>query len=197
MQSIRFGLTSTLLFAFSLAAWAQNSADNPRMMTTEGILNYYEYSPSFASSGQPTEDQLAELKDRGFQRIVYIAFSDQERSLPAEDRVVKSLGLEYIHIPVDWGAPLESEYEAFARAMAVDPARKTLLHCQANFRASVFSMLYRVLERDVPLKQAKTDMNNVWIPNTVWTNFARSVLEKNNVNPDCDGCDWAPSTIGD
>ncbi len=190
---------ATLLLS-SLSACAEDSSTRDRnqpMMNTDGIFNYVEYSPTFASSGQPTKEQLAELKETGFQRVVYIAFSDQERALPAEDRIVKELGLDYVHIPVDWKKPLEREYEAFARAMAVDPERKTLLHCQANFRASVFSMLYRVLERGVPLTQAKADMNEVWVPNQVWTDFARSVLSNNNVDPDCDGCDWTPSTIGD
>ncbi len=188
------------LLAFNVAAGAEDAPANPRnqhMMTTEGIFNYYEYSERFASSGQPTKEQLVELKDKGFQRVVYIAFSDQKRALPAQDRIVKELGLDYVHIPVDWTTPLEREYDAFARAMAVSPERKTLLHCQANFRASVFSMLYRVIERGVPLQQAVADMQRVWIPNTVWTKFARRVLQNNDVNPDCEGCDWTPSTIGE
>ena len=195
-------LTAMLLLALTGNSFAQEneSTPNPRnqhMMTTQGIFNYYEYSPLFASAGQSTEEQLGELQQRGFERVVYIAFSDQERSLPSEDRIVKKLGMEYVHIPVDWTAPLESEYRAFAQAMTANPDSKTLLHCQANFRASVFSMLYRVLELGVPLDEAKADMNKVWVPNTVWTNFARTVLTNNSVNPDCGGCDWTPSTIGD
>lgn len=189
-----------LLFVVCAAACAEDGAANPRnqhMMTTEGVFNYYDYSPRFASSGQPTAAQLAELQADGFQRVVYIAFSDQDRSLKAEDRIVKELGLDYIHIPVDWKAPLAREYDAFARAMRAAPERKTLLHCQANFRASVFALLYRVLELDVPLAQAKADMNRVWVPNVVWTQFARGVLQANGVDADCAGCDWTPSTIGD
>ena len=53
------------------------------------------------------------------------------------------------------------------------------------------------LELGVPLDEAKADMNKVWVPNTVWTNFARTVLTNNSVNPDCGGWDWTPSTIGD
>lgn len=188
------------MLSIQLPAWAEASAQTDRntpMMNTQGIFNYVDYSANFASSGQPTKDQLFELKEKGFQRIVYIAFTDHERSLPAEDRIVKQLGLDYVHIPVEWTSPLQREYDAFANAMAADSGLKTLLHCQANFRASVFAMLYRVLEQGVPLKQAKADMNEVWVPNTVWTNFAQEVLLNNNVNPDCTGCDWTPSTIGE
>ena len=193
LSSLLIAVLSTSVIAADIEAEKRNQ----HMMTTEGIFNFYSYSPQFASSGQPTEAQLSELKERGFERVVYIAFSDQERSLPAEDRIVKKLGMEYVHIPVDWTAPQETEFQAFARAMTVGPERKTLLHCQANFRASVFSFLYRVLEGEVPLAEAKADMNKVWVPNTVWTNFARDVLSNNGVDPDCEGCDWTPSTIGD
>ena len=129
--------------------------------------------------------------------MVYIAFSDQEHSLPAEDRIAKDLGLNYLHIPVDWKAPQKRDYDLFALAMQLEPERKTLLHCQANFRATAFAMLYRVLQEGVPLGQAKADMNSVWVPNSIWTAFILDVLKDNNVDTACSACDWAPSTIGE
>jgi protein tyrosine phosphatase (PTP) superfamily phosphohydrolase (DUF442 family) len=165
--------------------------------TSPNIYNYLAYSDSFASAGQPTEAQLSASFDTGVERVIYLAFSDQERSLPAEDRIVKSLGMSYLQIPVDWRAPQSSEYYLFASAMQIEPERKTLLHCQANLRASAFAFLYRVLELDVPLKEAKQDMNQVWVPNGVWTQFILQVLKDNEVEPNCSGCDWTPSTIGD
>lgn len=161
----------------------------------EHPINFLSYSDRFASAGQPNAEQLASLKDAGFERIVYIAFSDQERSLPHEDRLVKQLGMEYLHIPVDFGAPLPSEFEAFAAAMNRDPDRKTLLHCQVNYRATAFALLYRVLHQDVPLPEAKAAMNSIWTPNAVWTQFLLDVLETNGVDPNCEGCDWTPAEL--
>ncbi|MEM6707418.1 MAG: protein tyrosine phosphatase family protein [Pseudomonadota bacterium] len=157
-------------------------------------INFVRYSPTFASAGQPDESDLKVLAERGVERVIYIAFSDQERSLAHEDRIVKSLGMEYLHIPVDFAAPRPSEYDAFAAAMRLAPERSTLLHCQVNFRATAFSLLYRVLELGVPLAEAKADMNRIWTPNDVWTAFIRSVLESRGVDPDCEGCDWTPAT---
>lgn len=155
-------------------------------------INYVRYSEHFASAGQPTAEQFAALAASGVERIVYIAFSDQERSIANEDRVVKGLGMAYLHIPVDFGAPQVSEFEQFAAAMQTAPAAKTLLHCQVNFRATAYSLLYRVLFEDVPLAEAKADMNRIWTPNKVWTDFIFEVLRRNEVDPDCDGCDWTP-----
>jgi protein tyrosine phosphatase (PTP) superfamily phosphohydrolase (DUF442 family) len=129
------------------------------------ISNYREYSPNFASSGQPTKEQLELLRDEGFERIVYIAFSNSGKAFADEDVVVKELGMDYVHVPVIWDQPTAADFYAFAGSMQRDADRKTLLHCQVNYRASAFSFLYRVIYRDVPVAEAKADMNTVWQPN--------------------------------
>ncbi|MEM1371170.1 MAG: protein tyrosine phosphatase family protein [Pseudomonadota bacterium] len=158
----------------------------------EDVRNYAEYSATFASAGQPTQAQLKMLIEGGVQRIIYIAYSDHKGSLAAEDRLVRDLGAEYIQIPVAWQAPARADYDLFAAVMNAAPAKPTLLHCQANFRASAFAMLYRVLEQGVPVAQAKADMNAVWTPNETWTDFVRQVLMDEGIDPDCEGCDWTP-----
>ncbi|MEM9172800.1 MAG: protein tyrosine phosphatase family protein [Pseudomonadota bacterium] len=154
--------------------------------------NYLAYSDSFASAGQPSAAQLKQLADAGLERVIYIAYSDHDGSLANEDRIVKSLGLDYVHIPVEWTAPTRGDYEQFAAAMRAAPDKRTLLHCQANFRASAFALLYRVLEQDIPLAQAKADMNQVWTPTPVWNDLVLSILRDNGVDSDCEGCDWTP-----
>lgn len=156
------------------------------------INNFRQYSESFASSGQPSEQQLREAAEAGFERIVYIAYSDQDKSLANQDRLVKKLGMEYIHIPVEWSMPTKNDFYLFAGAMQRSSDKKTLLHCQLNYRASAFGFLYRVLYEDVPVARAKHDMNSVWIPNETWRDLIFEVLEENNVSPECDGCDWTP-----
>ena len=53
-----------------LVAIAARAAD------LDDISNFRQYSDSFASSGQPTKKQLKSLESAGFERIVYIAYSD-------------------------------------------------------------------------------------------------------------------------
>ena len=155
------------------------------------IVNFREYSPVFASAGQPNAEQLAQVREAGFERVIYIAYSDQENSLSNEDRVVKSLGMEYVHIPVEWNAPTASDFALFAAAMQSGGEKKTLLHCQVNYRASAFSFLYRVIYQDVPVAQAKADMNTVWTPNETWRALIFAVLAEQGISPQCDGCDWS------
>jgi protein tyrosine phosphatase (PTP) superfamily phosphohydrolase (DUF442 family) len=154
------------------------------------IRNYKEYSPTFASAGQPSKEQLELLKSEGFERVVYIAFSNSRGAIADEDAVVKELGMDYVQVPVVWDAPTKSDFYAFAGAMQREPDRKTLLHCQANFRASAFSMLYRVLYEDVSVDDAKADMNTIWQPNETWKNLIFAVLADNDISAQCEGCDW-------
>ena len=158
------------------------------------IRNYREYSPSFSSSGQPSEEQLGALMTAGFERVIYIAFSNSRGALAGEDAVVKELGMDYLHIPVIWDAPSKSDFYTFAAAMQREPGKKTLLHCAANYRASAFAFLYRVIYEDVPVARAKADMNDVWQPNETWRRLIFDVLEDNGISPQCEGCDWEPDT---
>lgn len=155
------------------------------------IRNYLEYSPTFASAGQPSNEQFELLKQHGFQRVVYIAFSNSRGAIPNEDEIVKNLGMDYVQVPVIWENPSKSDFYAFAAAMQSAPDKKTLLHCQANYRASAFAFLYRVLYEGVPVAEAKADMNSVWWPDETWKNLVFEVLGDRGISPECDHCDWS------
>lgn len=159
----------------------------------QAITNFRLYSDTFASAGQPTAQQLQVVAAHGFKRVVYIAFTDNGKALADEDRLVKALGMEYMQIPVDWEQPLASDFYNFAESVNRDPGKKTLLHCQVNARATVFSFLYRVIYEDVDVAVAKADMNTVWQPNLVWRDFIFEVLAANDKSAVCADCDWTPS----
>lgn len=161
----------------------------------EEITNFRQYDSSFASSGQPSREQFQTLADNGFERIVYIGFSDQGDALSDADRLAKSLGMEYMLVPVDFANPLPDDFYAFADSMQRNTDKKTLLHCVVNARATAFSFLYRVIYEDVSVSEAKADMNTVWQPNDVWRDFIFEVLAQNNVSPECPDCDWTPRPI--
>lgn len=156
------------------------------------IVNYRQYSSTFASAGQPSLEQFSTIAENGFERIVYIAFTNNPNALPDADQVVKGLGMEYMQVPVTFDNPLPDDFYAFADSMQRNTGKKTLLHCQVNARATAFSFLYRVIYEDVSVAEAKADMNTVWQPNEVWRDFVFEVMAENNVSPECEGCDWTP-----
>ena len=161
-----------------------------------GIANYREYSAHFSSSGQPTAAQLKTVSDAGFKRVVYLAFSDNGTAIETEDRVVKKLGMDYVHIPVDFENPTLEDFEDFAAVMNRDKQERTLLHCQINLRASTFSFLYRVIYDEAPMADAKADLDAIWVPDEVWYKFIVDVLKQHGMSHQCDDCDWAENEMG-
>ena len=154
------------------------------------ISNYREYSANFSSSGQPTKTQMEQLKSEGFERIIYIAFTNGSTALANEDVITRELGMEYFHIPVVWDKPTASDFYAFADIMKRYPDKKSLLHCKVNYRATAFSFLYRVIYLDVPVAEAKEDLNSVWAPDKTWRKLIFSILEENGKSAQCEGCNW-------
>ena len=179
------------IISFSLFSPVSFAVEEPAPELAE-IVNFRQYSDSFASAGQPTREQFQAIADQGFERIVYIAFTNNPNALPDADQLVKQLGMEYMQVPVDFSNPLPDEFYAFADSMERNRNMKTLLHCQVNARATAFSFLYRVIYDDVSVEEAKADMNTVWQPNEVWRDFIFEVLAQNDVDPNCDSCDWTP-----
>jgi protein tyrosine phosphatase (PTP) superfamily phosphohydrolase (DUF442 family) len=176
-----------VLFALPSWSFAMEALD-PDLLD---ISNFRQYSPVFASSGQPTREQYQSLADQGFERVVFLAFNNSNGALPDADQLIKNLGMEYMHVPVDFNNPLPDDFYAFADSMQRNTGKKTLLHCVVNFRATAFSFLYRVIYESVPMAEAKADMNSVWQPNEVWRDFIFSILAEHDLSPVCEGCDWS------
>ncbi|PCJ16803.1 MAG: hypothetical protein COA96_18195, partial [SAR86 cluster bacterium] len=167
-------IVTSLFVAATLSATAYGVEEADPALAE--IINFRQYSDTFASSGQPTQEQFQLIAEQGFERIVYIAFTNNQNALPDADQVIKELGMEYMQVPVDFDNPLPDDFYAFADSMQRNTDKKTLLHCQVNARATAFSFLYRVIYNDVPVAQAKEDMNTVWQPNQVWHDFIFEVM---------------------
>ncbi len=183
----------TLVFGFLMVFAAVSLAASE----VQEIDNYRQYSPTFSSSGQPSAEQLKAVSEAGFRRVVYLAFTDNKSAIKAEDRVVKSLGMDYLQIPVDFDRPTIDDFEDFAAVLNRDKSIRTLLHCQVNLRASSFSFLYRVIYDDVPMALAKSDLDGIWQPDKVWYRFIVDVLARHGLSHECDGCDWGSNEFRD
>lgn len=125
-----------------------------------------------ATSGQPSEAQLAAIAQAGYQVIINLALHDDPRyALPDEAASVAALGLAYVHIPVQFSAPTREDLLRFCDAMDAHIGRKTWVHCAANYRVTAFLGLYRVLRQGWPQDEAFALMKQVWQPDATWQAF--------------------------
>ena len=129
------------------------------------------------TAGQPSEDQLEDAARQGVHVIINLALHDDPRySLRDEAGTVRGLGMEYIHIPVQFSSPTENDLRAFCDAMDAHKDQKVLVHCAANFRVTAFIGLYRVIRDGWPPEKAFEPMRSVWEPDEVWKTFIARML---------------------
>ena len=110
-------------------------------MSIEGIYNFIQVNELVATSGQPTEEQLAALAQDGYTAVINLAPHNSSNSLPDETGSVTSLGMSYHYIPVDWENPTAEDFAQFAQTMTQLADEKRLIHCQANYRVTAFFRL--------------------------------------------------------
>lgn len=123
------------------------------------------------TSGQPSEGQLAELRDLGVETVINLALHSHEQALSDEAACVAALGMRYIHIPVEFSAPTQSDFARFCEAMADSAGRAVHVHCIINARVSAFLYRYRRDVVGMDEAAARRAMDMVWRPGGVWAEF--------------------------
>ncbi|MEM1142673.1 MAG: protein tyrosine phosphatase family protein [Pseudomonadota bacterium] len=124
-------------------------------------LNFHRVSDELLTAGQIYPAQVQDLQDQGVELVVNLAVADPERN-GGESLAVTGAGISYVHIPVLWQEPTRGDLLLFFAMMDAGGDRKTLVHCFANYRASAFTFLYRVMRLNVPVQDAKRDLYAVW-----------------------------------
>ena len=170
----------TIFAAFLLCLWAGSLHARADATSSDGnglsLLNRIDYSLALTTSGQPTEAELALIAAAGYDRVIFLAFTNHPNGVAHEDDIVRGLGLQFIHIPVEWESPDLGDFAAFAAVMQAHGGGKTLVHCEVNFRASVFGFLYQVLYEGADVDEAMSLMQSIWVPNNTWEAFIARVM---------------------
>ena len=126
------------------------------------IYNYLQLTDHLSSSGMPTPEQLREIAAADVKFAVNLATPKSEGWMPDEGDVFQSLGVDYLSIRVDWENPTAQDLTQFLDAMAAHKGQRVHVHCQANFRATAFIGLYRVLRLGWERERAFEDQRKIW-----------------------------------
>src|SRR5262245_39995793 len=143
------------------------------------VRNFRRVDDRLLTAGQPSEAQLADASRQGVRVVINLALHDDPRySLADEAGCVRGLGMEYVHIPVQFNAPAGENLRAFIAAMEANKGKKILVHCAANYRVTAFVGLYRVLCEGWAPDKAFEPMRTVWEPDPVWKQFIANMLQR-------------------
>jgi len=104
-------------------------------------------------------------------RLHNLGLLDPRYCLADEAGLVRSLGMGYRHIPVDFQAPKQDDFRLFLEFMDGSKGKRVFVHCAANYRASCFVALYGQARLGWSRDQAEAHVKRVWEPNETWTAF--------------------------
>jgi protein tyrosine phosphatase (PTP) superfamily phosphohydrolase (DUF442 family) len=166
-MTIATALRAALLFA----ALAANAADRPE--------NFVQWREGLASSAQPKAEWLASAGEQKYTLLVNLAPPQSHGSLANEGGLVAAKGVKYVNIPVDFTRPTAEDFRFFSEVMKAAGQSSVFVHCQANFRASSFVFLYRVIHEGAPVQETWAKLQSAWVPDRVWRRFIEETLKAN------------------
>ena len=149
-------------------------------MSIHDISNYRRVNDQLVIGGQPNEEQVKSAADEGIRTVINMATFNPKTSLPDEEGLVRSLGMNYFHIPVDGENPKESEFDSFEKIFQQVSGEKTLVHCHINLRVSAFYSLYAMKHLGWSEAQADEFRAAIWKGHNypMWEKFIAAMNKK-------------------
>ena len=146
----------------------------------EDIYNFLALSETLFTGGMPTAEQLTDAAQQGVEVVINLAPHEVSNALAGETELVTSLGMQYINIPVIWNTPTKDGLDRFMAVMDENKDRKILVHCQANFRATAFVSMYRILRQGWNVDEAMEVMHKIWDEEDypMWKLFIEDTLKR-------------------
>ena len=141
------------------------------------ILNYVKINELISTSGQPKIEELELIANEGFEVVINLAVATTSNALENEDKIVSSLNMSYIHIPVDFENPKLSDLKLFLNILQALGANKVWIHCAKNYRVSAFMYVYHKYILHTPFEQIDLSIFDMWQPSLAWQELMKVQLE--------------------
>ena len=141
------------------------------------ILSYVKINELISTSGQLKIEELELIANEGFEVVINLAVPTTSNALENEDKIVSSLNMSYIHIPVDFENPKISDLKLFLNILQALGANKVWIHCAKNYRVSAFMYVYHKYILHTPFEQIDLSIFDIWQPSLVWQELMKVQLE--------------------
>lgn len=134
---------------------------------------YEQVTPELYRGPQPSEGELNQLAAKGVKTIIDLRFG--KRHSKEERRSAKTLGLNYVHMPLGYFIPSKKKIARILSIMRNPVHQPVFVHCHyGEDRTSMMVAIYKMQDHGVSLAEAEEDMlqHNFkpWL-----INFARAV----------------------
>lgn len=152
------------------------------MQDLPDVINWRRVTDILTLSGQPTEDQLAEIRGLGVSHIVNLGPHWNKGALEDEAASVSALDMEYVYIPVDFDNPTDADFNAFCGALDRLAGKTIHVHCIYNARVSAFFYRYAKEGLGGSTDAAFALMDGIWRPGGVWADFIGNAADNDKPN---------------
>jgi protein tyrosine phosphatase (PTP) superfamily phosphohydrolase (DUF442 family) len=142
-------------------------------VSIDDSYNFRRIHERLTTSGVVSDAQLRQLHAEGYGAVINLLPVHHPQAVVGEAGIVRDQGLDYVHIPVDFDAPLHRDLEAFAAELDARTDQKVHVHCAANFRVSAFYGLYALRRGLCSEAEADALVCDLWDPAEypVWSRF--------------------------
>jgi tyrosine-protein phosphatase SIW14 len=140
-------LSALILASLCLPAWAKSGA--------EGLPNFQKVNNNVYRGGQPSDDGLRKLAGMGVKTILDLRRTN-EHDTEAEARLVQSLGMRYVNVPMDGiVSPTDEQIFKTLSLLSAPSAGPVFIHCKRGAdRTGTVMACYRMTYDNWDTKRA-------------------------------------------
>lgn len=121
-----------------------NTVVSANIESIEGIKNFERVNAGLLRGAAPSDDAVRKLASRGVKTIVDLRHSGPGAS--HEEKLSDELGIEYVHIPLGFGAPEPAKVKRVLAIINNPEKQPVFLHCrQGADRTGMLVGMYRMI----------------------------------------------------
>ncbi|WP_072682509.1 protein tyrosine phosphatase family protein [Arcobacter sp. LA11] len=144
----------------------------------QDINNYIKINEKISTSGQPTAKQFEKIAEDGYEIVINLAVAHSEGKIENEDDIVTSLGMNYVHIPVEFLEPTVKNLKDFIEILSSFSNKKVWVHCIMNYRVSAFMYVYHKYILKTPFDNINLEVFEQWSPDEKWQEIMKTKPEE-------------------
>lgn len=122
--------------------------------TMYGLKNANQLLEGVITAGQPDEEQFERLATAGYKTVIDLREPGEDRGLN-EPETVRSVGMEYVNIPVGHENIDDESFEKFQELLADVERRPILVHCTSANRVGALLIPYLVFNEGKSVEAAR------------------------------------------
>ncbi|MFN0204801.1 MAG: beta-lactamase hydrolase domain-containing protein [Planctomycetota bacterium] len=134
------------------AQQSRASAARLEPQTLGSVKNLHVFNQQFYLASQPSEDDLRQSKEKGIKTIVNLR--PKSELTFDEEQFVRSLGMNYVHIPMTADSVKEKDIDKFIETLATKANEPVLVHCASGNRVGFMWSMYRLRHDGLPINDA-------------------------------------------